>query len=519
MKKVLVLGGNGMAGHMITLYLKELNKYEVYNICHKEKLNKESLLCDVRNFSLFKSILDEIKPDIIINAIGVLNDKSDDDIAYTTYINTFLPKWLENNYKDTNCRIIHLSTDCVFKGDKGGYSEDSLKDDQTTYGLSKNLGEINNEKDLTIRTSIIGPELKDGKGLFDWIMRQKGVVEGYKEVYWSGITTLELAHIIDLCIEKNIAGLYNICSETKISKHALLEIILNVFEKKDVELIENNVKKSDKSLVTKRRDLKYRIPNYREMLIDLKDWMIKHIDLYKKYFKFDEKEKAIIVWSKLKSDKFKTDKEIKKWLEHRMDVFMKYTVDSFKRQTCQDFYYLINYDEGIGKFLDGELKKYPKLPDNIILTPHYYQEMEKIIKDYKYLYLVRIDSDDMYHKDFIQKLKDFKPKKDTKVLIAQQGYVYNVNTNDLGIWFYKSPPFYTLIYETDKFLKGYRYEIHGHRSAIDLQHELIPGNNYVVIIHGENTVSRFNSSFTKETITDKVEKQRILKEFNLRMIK
>ena len=146
MKKVLVLGGNGMAGHMITLYLKKLNKYEVYNICHKEKLNKESLLCDVRNFSLFKSILDEIKPDIIINAIGVLNDKSDDDIAYTTYINTFLPKWLENNYKDTNCRIIHLSTDCVFKGDKGGYSEDSLKDDQTTYGLSKNLGEINNEK-------------------------------------------------------------------------------------------------------------------------------------------------------------------------------------------------------------------------------------------------------------------------------------------------------------------------------------------------------------------------------------
>lgn len=519
MKKILVLGGNGMAGHMITLFLKETKKYEVHNICHKDRINKESIMCDIVNINLFKSILTELKPDIIINAIGILNDKSDDNIAYTTYINTFLPKWLENYYKDSECKIIHLSTDCVFKGDKGGYSEDSLKDDETIYGISKNLGEIINSKDLTIRTSIIGPELKDGKGLFDWLMRQKGTVEGYTNVYWSGITTLELAYVIDLCIEKNITGLYNISSKSKISKHGLLEIILSVFEKNDINLIENTVKKSDKSLISKRKDLRYCVKEYREMLECLKAWMDSHIGLYQKYYGKDYKDKKIIVWSKLKSDSFKSDEEIKKWLSHRLEVFTKYTLNGFRNQTCQDFTYLINYDEGIGKFLDEELKKYPPLPDNVIFTKHYYHEINDLIKDYKFLYLVRIDSDDMYHKDFIQKLKDFNPKKETKALIAQSGYIYDVNTNDLGTWFYKSPPFFTLIYETDKFLKGCRYEIHGHSSVINQPHEFIPGENFVVIIHGENTISRFNTSFKKETIINAEEKEKLLEEFDLRMIK
>ncbi|MDD3392670.1 MAG: sugar nucleotide-binding protein [Bacilli bacterium] len=518
MKKVLVLGGNGMAGHMITLFLKETNKYSVYNLCHKDRINKESIICDIVNLSLFKSTLEDIKPDIIINAIGILNDKSDENIAYTTYINTFIPKWLENYYKESKCKIIHLSTDCVFKGDKGSYSEDSLKDEENIYGISKNLGEINNKKDLTIRTSIIGPELKDGKGLFDWFMRQKKIVEGYTNVYWSGITTLELAHVIDLCIEKNITGLYNICSKSKISKHGLLEIILSIFEKSDINLIENNVKKSDKSLISKRSDLRYCVKEYRTMLEDMKAWMISHIGLYQKYFNNQCLEKKIIIWSKLKSDNFKNDEETEKWLEHRIKVFMKYTLNSFKRQTNQNFTYVINYDDGIGKFLNKELAKYPKLPDNVIFTQHYYREINEQIKNYKYLYFVRIDSDDMYHKDFIQKLESFKPKIDTKALIAQSGYIYDVNTNELGEWFYKSPPFYTLIYETDKFLRGYRYEIHGHSSVINQPHEIIPGNNFVVVIHGENTVSRFNTSFKKATITDPLIKQKILKDFNLRKI-
>ena len=284
MKRILILGASGMAGHIITLYLEETGKYKIFNLCHKDALNTKSILCDVTDLKKLKQILDKIRPDIIINCIGILNDKSDDDIIKTIYINTFLPKWLEHYYQATNCKIIQLSTDCVFKGTKGNYRENDVKDEDNIYGLSKNLGEIDNSKDFTIRTSIIGPELKTGKGLFDWFMRQTKEVNGYTNVYWSGITTLELAHIVDEAISQDITGLYNITQKGKISKYKLLQLVKDVFNKDDILIHQDSSKKSDKSLVTNRTDFNYKISDYRTMLLKLKDWMREHIKFYQSYF-------------------------------------------------------------------------------------------------------------------------------------------------------------------------------------------------------------------------------------------
>ncbi len=512
MKKVAILGANGMAGHMVSLYLNSLGKYEVTNLCHGKKLNRNSFIVDVSNLSDLEAVLKQINPDIIINCIGILNDKSDDNIAYTSYINTFFPHFLENYYINSPTKIIHISTDCVFSGKRGSYSEEDYKDEKSIYGLTKNFGEIINTKDLTIRTSIIGPELKDGKGLFNWFMKQDGEVLGYKNAYWTGVTTLELAKIIDTAIEKEITGLYNVVPNERISKYDLLNLIKNIFNKDSVKVLEYENELVDKSLISV-KDFDYTVKSYEEMLKELKVWMDNHKIYYRNYYSL--KDKVIIIWSKIKANDFKSDEEAEKWIKHRIKVFINYTAKSFKNQTNQNFYYFINYDEKARDYIFKELENYPSLPSNIIFTDRYHEKIKEIIPNYKTLYFVRIDSDDMYEKNFIQKLTDYKNKEDTQALICQSGYIYDTSNNMLAKWFYKSPPFFTLVYHTADFFGGIRHDVHGHSSVINLSHEIIEGDNFVVIVHGENTVTKFNSSFRKELIDEPCEKEKILNHFEL----
>lgn len=291
MKKVLILGANGMAGHMIATYLKETNHYRIVTLCHKTKFEDESILCDVYDLPDFKRKLIQIEPDIIVNAIGILNDKSEIQPLNTYYINTILPKWLEHYYRATTCKIIHLSTDCVFSGKRGDYLDFDDKDEESTYGLSKNFGELDNEKDLTLRMSIIGPELKAGKGLFDWFMRQTKEVKGYSNVYWTGITTLELAHIIDLAIQKNAHGLYHVVPDSCISKYDLLLSIKQIFHKK-ISIKKDEKVHCNKTLIPSSPSFIEPIKDYNEMLIDLKNWMNLHKETYhhyKKEYRFKRK--------------------------------------------------------------------------------------------------------------------------------------------------------------------------------------------------------------------------------------
>ncbi len=284
-KKLLLLGAAGMAGHMAYYYLQASGKYEITNVAFRNKLTNDSILLDITNQEATEALIKKTSPDIILNCIGVLIKDSKSHPDNAIYINAYFPHLLERLTADSQTRLIHISTDCVFSGSKGDYSETDARDADDVYGKSKGLGEVLNEKDLTIRTSIIGPELKQhGEGLFHWFMNQKGNVNGYTEAYWSGVTTLELAKAIDTAIEQNVTGLVHLTNGLKISKYNLLKLFKKIRNKNTVTLQPCESKRIDKSLLKSER-FKYIVPSYQKMLDEQYKWMQLNNDLYQDIYK------------------------------------------------------------------------------------------------------------------------------------------------------------------------------------------------------------------------------------------
>lgn len=172
MKTFLILGVNGMAGHVIAQYLLEQG-HTVYGFARQESSVCETMIGDATIKEDVRQALQAHPYDYVVNAIGVLNNFVDEHPADGIYLNSVLPHFLAEELADTKTKLIHISTDCVFEGDKGRYSEMDRPNAISYYGRSKALGEVIDDRNLTIRTSIIGPELKkDGIGLFHWFMRQ-----------------------------------------------------------------------------------------------------------------------------------------------------------------------------------------------------------------------------------------------------------------------------------------------------------------------------------------------------------
>jgi len=274
-KKILILGGAGMLGHVLLQKFLVKNIFDIYDVTRKKEKRKNNFSCDVTNFDSLAKIIKEIKPDYIINCIGVLIKGSIQDPSNAILINSLLPHKLAQFSKTVNAKLIHISTDCVFDGSKGSYIETDNKTAQDTYGLSKSLGEINDDKNLTLRTSIIGPELKDnGEGLFSWFIKQKGEVNGFTESIWGGVTTLVLADVIIKSINENYTGLIHVTNGQPISKFDLLSIIKDKFELNNVDLKRVSGKKADKSLSTKFNY--FNIQTYSEMISEMRNYCIKN---------------------------------------------------------------------------------------------------------------------------------------------------------------------------------------------------------------------------------------------------
>lgn len=281
MKKVLVLGSTGMLGHVLYNYFDDFSKYNLFNVSFRKKLNSKTTIIDVSDFEKLKDYIEEIKPDFIVNCIGVLINGSKQNIKNAIYLNAYLPQLLNQLCNSIKCKFIHISTDCVFSGKVGGYDENSIKDAIDDYGKTKSLGEFNSQSNLCIRTSIIGPEIKQiGEGLLHWLFQQKGEISGYKNVFWSGVTTLELSKAIDFSIENNINGLWNLTNCEPISKYHLLEKIINIFSLNNIELVEDFEKKSNKTLKSI-RDINYKVSTYDLMIKEMLDYFKKNRILYK----------------------------------------------------------------------------------------------------------------------------------------------------------------------------------------------------------------------------------------------
>lgn len=283
MKRVAVLGSTGMAGHTVALYLEERG-YEVFRAARGEKNSEKNAAIDVLDFVTLGNWLDQVKPDVIINCVGILNKACDLRPDLSILINSYLPHWLEQKYSQSLNKVIHMSTDCVFSGARGSYSENDVPDGSTMYDRTKALGELLNNKDLTFRMSIIGPDINpDGIGLFNWFMRQQGQINGYGKAIWTGVTTIELARAMDVAIQKDVVGLYHLVPDNGIDKFSLLKLFKSAFDKNNVDIVRTEDVVIDKSLVNHRIDFDFTVRNYTSQVDDMKAWVVEHSSLYPHY--------------------------------------------------------------------------------------------------------------------------------------------------------------------------------------------------------------------------------------------
>lgn len=273
MKKILVIGVKGMAGHVVFNSFSVLEKYDVYGIARNVESTDAIFNVDVAQTEELKRIIN-LDFDVIINCIGILNKEAEENPSKAIWFNSYFPHFLEEITKNAKTKIITISTDCVFSGKKGNYTETDFKDGEGFYALSKSLGELNNNKDLTIRTSIVGPQLdKNSSGLFHWFMQQNGSVNGFTDAFWSGVTTVELAKIIDKAITQNRTGLLIVTGKNKIDKYSLLNLFNKVFRNNEITINPESDYKVDKSMYSSRTDFNYTALEYEQMIVEMKDWI------------------------------------------------------------------------------------------------------------------------------------------------------------------------------------------------------------------------------------------------------
>ena len=282
MKKVLLFGATGMAGHVVYYYLQSTGKYDISNVVYRTPLTEDSIIVDVTNRDAVADVVHRVHPEIIINCVGILIKGSREHPDNAILINANFPHLLKRLSDEVGAKLIHISTDCVFSGKKGNYTEDDFRDADDVYGRSKALGEIINDKDLTIRTSIIGPELKEnGEGLFHWFMHQCGEINGFRTAIWGGVTTLELAKAIGFSLDNGIVGLIHLSNGVGISKFDLLNLFKEIWGK-DTVIKPYDGNEVDKSIEKSLR-LDYEVPSYRQMLVEQFEMMKSYSNLYSAY--------------------------------------------------------------------------------------------------------------------------------------------------------------------------------------------------------------------------------------------
>lgn len=282
MKKVLILGATGLIGHQVYYYLKERGDYEVVAMGHTRKLNHETIQLDARNEELFIEKIIEITPDIIVNCMGILISEANKNPEQAIFLNAYIPHRLKRVVDDLGAKLVQISTDCVFSGKDGGYTETDIKDADDIYGRAKGLGEITDAPHVTLRTSVVGPEIKDGEELFHWFMQQQRTIQGYTKSLWSGVTTLELAKAVVWAIDSDIHGLYHVTNGQSINKHELL-LLFKKYTNKAIEIDKVDGRKTDKSFIDTQQQRDYVIPSYDIMIAEMVNQIRTHPELYARY--------------------------------------------------------------------------------------------------------------------------------------------------------------------------------------------------------------------------------------------
>jgi dTDP-4-dehydrorhamnose reductase len=240
-RRVLVLGATGMLGHALLRELSQDPGLDVYGTARSmegrahlfppDLLARITPALDVSRFDQVRQVLDDVRPDVVVNCVGVIKQRPDvQDAVHTVTLNALLPHLLAEACAERGSRLVHVSTDCVFSGNRGGYRESDLPDPPDLYGRSKLLGETTAPPALTLRTSIIGHELTTNRSLLDWFLSQPGLVRGFTRAIYSGVTTVEFARLLREVIlpREDLTGLYHLAAEP-IAKYDLLRLVAEVY--------------------------------------------------------------------------------------------------------------------------------------------------------------------------------------------------------------------------------------------------------------------------------------------------
>ncbi|MCR8645193.1 SDR family oxidoreductase [Paenibacillus sp. N1-5-1-14] len=273
--KLLILGARGMAGHLMAKYLRTQTLHTVYSTSRVRR-DPIHLYADMNDWLSVEKLIESVAPDVVINCVGVLNQFAEADPVHAFWTNGILPHRLSELMDRISGKLIHISSDCVFLGTKGFHHEEDEPDGTTVYARSKALGEVKAAPHLTIRTSIIGPEIRStGIGLMQWFLSRQGDVPGYTRAMWNGVTTLELAKFVQFVLDRDddLTGLVHLTAPESISKYNLLGVMQQVFHKTDVNVISEPALQIDRTLLHTRADVQYVVPTYIQMLEDLRVWM------------------------------------------------------------------------------------------------------------------------------------------------------------------------------------------------------------------------------------------------------
>lgn len=282
--KFLVLGCNGMAGHMISLYMKERG-HEVFGFDRTTPQYVKGIAGDARDTNTVRELVVSGKYDSVINCIGILNQFAEKNKGLASFLNSYFPHFLAEITDGTDTQVIHMSTDCVFSGNRGGYTETDFRDGETFYDRSKALGELEDEKNITLRNSIVGPDINpEGIGLMNWFMKQSGEINGYTKAMWTGQTTLQLAKTMEVAAKEKAHGLYNTVPDHSISKYDLLKLFNHYLRNDSVKINPVEGVNLDKSLKRTRFEFGYLIPDYETMIAELASWIKQHGSIYPHYF-------------------------------------------------------------------------------------------------------------------------------------------------------------------------------------------------------------------------------------------
>ena len=289
--KVMVIGVSGMLGSASFKVLSEDRNIEVTGTARNDSVKKyfspqlrERIIAEVDildNDALIR-VIDQIKPDVVINCAGLIKQLAPaNDPLVILPVNAMFPHRLSDLCELSGARLVHISTDCVFDGNKGGYTESDISNATDLYGKSKYIGELHSAPHaITLRTSIIGHELTSQNALIEWFLAQTGSIKGYTRAVFSGLPTVELSRVIkDFVIPRtDLSGLYHVSADP-ISKFDLLSLVAEIYDK-EIEIVPDNELAVDRSLNSDlfQQESGYKAPGWAELITTMKASKIVNMD-------------------------------------------------------------------------------------------------------------------------------------------------------------------------------------------------------------------------------------------------